>query len=70
MKKLVYSFLIIAAVAAVVCVEPARAQSDRHLGQRYGAERLWGPRERVAASMPRGGVGRAAGSSGRGRWGR
>jgi hypothetical protein len=31
MKKLVYSFLIIAALATVVCVEPAGAQSDRLL---------------------------------------
>lgn len=31
MKKLAYSFLIIAAVASIVCVEPARAQSDRLL---------------------------------------
>jgi len=32
MKKLVYSLLIIAALASIVCVEPAGAQSDRLLG--------------------------------------
>ena len=31
MKKVVYSLLIIATLAAAVCVEPARAQSDRLL---------------------------------------
>lgn len=31
MKKLAYSFLIIAAVASIICVEPARAQSDHLL---------------------------------------
>src|SRR5919205_1345651 len=31
MKKLVYSLLLVAALATVICVEPARAQSARTL---------------------------------------